>query len=122
VATSDVDVAASPAASDADSDGTLPNGRSRPLGSPWILVALTVAVAIPFVVALISLADPTGFPTLDLAHTSLRVRDVFSTDPPLVGLPWRIGSLGKQGSHPGPRSFWALAPFSKLFGGTTCSL
>ncbi len=87
-----------------------------------MLVAVAVAIAIPFVVALIALAEPTWYPTLDLAHTSLRVRDVFSSDPPLVGLPGRIGSLGKQGSHPGPLSFWALAPLSKLFGGSTWAL
>lgn len=90
--------------------------------SPWLLVALTVACAIPFVVALIVLAEPTWYPTLDIAHTSLRVRDVFSSDPPLIGLPGRIGSLGQQGSHPGPLSFWALAPLAKLWGGSTWAL
>lgn len=87
-----------------------------------MLVAAAVAVAIPFIVAIVALAKPTWYPTLDLAHTSLRVRDVFSSDPPLIGLPGRIGSLGKQGSHPGPLSFWALAPLSKLFGGSTWAL
>jgi hypothetical protein len=87
-----------------------------------LLVVLTVAVSIPFVVALIALAEPTWYPTLDIAHTSLRVRDVFSSDPPLIGLPGRIGSLGQQGSHPGPLSFWALAPLAKLWGGSTWAL
>lgn len=88
----------------------------------WLLVVLTLACSIPFVVALVALAEPTWYPTLDLAHTSLRVRDVFSSDPPLIGLPGRIGSLGQQGSHPGPLSFWALAPLAKLFGGSTWGL
>ena len=83
---------------------------------------LAVACAIPFIAALIALAHPTWYPTLDLAHTSLRVRDVFSTDPPLIGLPGRIGSLGKQGSHPGPLSFWALAPLARIYGGSTWAL
>jgi hypothetical protein len=87
-----------------------------------LLVALTVACSIPFVVALMALAEPTWYPTLDIAHTSLRVRDVFSSDPPLIGLPGRIGSLGQQGSHPGPLSFWALAPLAKLWGGSTWAL
>lgn len=90
--------------------------------SPWLLVGLTAACSVPFVVALVALAEPTWYPTLDLAHTSLRVRDVFTTDPPLVGLPGRIGSLGQQGSHPGPLSFWALAPLAELFGGSTWGL
>src|SRR4051794_30658789 len=85
-------------------------------------MALTVACSIPFVVALIALAEPTWYPTLDIAHTSLRVRDVFTSDPPLIGLPGRIGSLGQQGSHPGPLSFWALAPLAKLWGGSTWAL
>lgn len=83
---------------------------------------LAVACAIPFVGALIALAHPTWYPTLDLAHSSLRVRDVFSTDPPLIGLPGRIGSLGQQGSHPGPLSFWALAPLARIYGGSTWAL
>jgi hypothetical protein len=87
-----------------------------------LLVVLVVACSIPFVVALIALAEPTWYPTLDIAHTSLRVRDVFSSDPPLIGLPGRIGSLGQQGSHPGPLSFWALAPLAKLWGGSTWAL
>ena len=95
---------------------------SEQRASPWLLVALTVACSIPFVVALIALAEPTWYPTLDIAHTSLRVRDVFSSDPPLIGLPGRIGSLGQQGSHPGPLSFWALAPLAKLWGGSTWAL
>ena len=41
----------------------------------------------------------------------MRLRDVFSAHPPLIGLPGRIGSFRHQGSHPGPLSFWALAPF-----------
>jgi hypothetical protein len=90
--------------------------------SVWLLVVLTVACSVPFVVALIALAEPTWYPTLDIAHTSLRVRDVFSGDPPLIGLPGRIGSLGQQGSHPGPLSFWALAPLAKLWGGSTWAL
>ena len=46
----------------------------------------------------------------------MRVRDVGSSHPPLVGLTGRIGSVGDQGSHPGPLSFYALWPFYQLFG------
>ena len=75
-----------------------------------------------FVVALIVIARPRWFPILDLAQTEMRVRDVFTTHPPLIGLPGRIGNLARQGSHPGPISFWALAPFYKLFGSSAWAL
>lgn len=89
----------------------------------WRLYALVVAAfAIPFVVALGVLAHPTWYPTLDLAHTEMRVRDVWSNHPPLIGLPGRIGTLSQQGSHPGPLSFWALSPFYELFGGSSWAL
>ncbi|MGZ6979381.1 MAG: hypothetical protein ACXVJW_14825 [Acidimicrobiia bacterium] len=121
MATSDVEVAADVSPPSAASGGDPPIGeRARRVS--WPLVGLVVACAVPFVVALVALAHPTWYPTLDLAHTSLRVRDVFSSDPPLVGLPGRIGSLGQQGSHPGPLSFWALAPLARLFGGSTWAL
>ena len=64
------------------------------------------------------LARPRWYPIGDLAQTELRVRDVFSSHPPLIGLAGRIGTLGHQGSHPGPLSFWALWPFYKLLGST----
>src|SRR5439155_1293393 len=41
---------------------------------------------------------------------------VASSHPPLIGLVGRIGPLGRQGSHPGPMSFWALWPVYRLFG------
>ena len=75
-----------------------------------------------FVVALVALAQPRWFPILDLAQTEMRVRDVFSLHPPLIGLPGRIGNLARQGSHPGPISFWAMAPFYKLFGSSAWAL
>jgi hypothetical protein len=61
-------------------------------------------------------------PVLDLAMTELRVRDVWSGHPPLIGLPGRIGSLAHQGSHPGPLSFWAMWPAYRLFGSSSNSL
>ena len=41
---------------------------------------------------------------------------------PLVGLVGRLSSNGNQGSHPGPISFWALAPVYRLLGGSAWSL
>ncbi len=103
------------------SDGDGP-AAARDAKISWPLVALAVACVVPFVVALVALAHPTWYPTLDLAQTELRVRDVFTSDPPLIGLPGRIGSLGQQGSHPGPLSFWALAPLYRLYGASTWAM
>lgn len=54
--------------------------------------------------------------------TELRVRDVGGRSTPLVGLPGRIGTLDQQGSHPGPLSFYALAPTYRLLGSTAWAL
>jgi hypothetical protein len=109
----------------AGDDATALGAPGRPDGSGpawWALVGLWVLIAVPFVVAVIELARPRWFPVLDLAQTELRVRDVGSSHPPLIGLPGRIGNLVIQGSHPGPLSFWALWPFYKIFGATSWAL
>jgi hypothetical protein len=100
--------------------------RSRPPAawrSPPVLVVtgLTVVLAIPLLVALGVLRQPRWYPTLDLAWTELRVQDVSSGDPPLIGLAGRIGT-GAEGSHPGPLSFWAMWPVYQLFGATSWAL
>jgi hypothetical protein len=83
-----------------------------------LLVAVVVALA-PLVVAAVALRRPQWFPVLDLAMTELRLRDVFTSHTPLIGLPGRIGRFPVQGSHPGPMSFYALWPTWKLFGSTS---
>ncbi|HQZ36394.1 MAG TPA: hypothetical protein PK020_18350 [Ilumatobacteraceae bacterium] len=85
----------------------------------WLVRA---ALALPFVVALIVLATTHWSPVLDLAMTEFRVRDVFSRHTPLIGLPGRIGTFPNQGSHPGPLSFYLLAPVYRLLGSTAYSL
>lgn len=67
-------------------------------------------VVLPFVVAAVVLAGQRYAPVLDLAMTEVRVRDVFGRHSPLIGLPGRIGTFPDQGSHPGPLSFYLLAP------------
>ena len=67
-------------------------------------------VVLPFVVAAVVLAGQRYAPVLDLAMTEVRVRDVFGRHSPLIGLPGRIGTFPDQGSHPGPVSFYLLAP------------
>src|SRR3954471_3344388 len=91
-------------------------------GSPWIVVAVAVILAVPFIMTLAVLHTPRWYPLLDLAQTEMRVRDVFSVHTPLIGLPGRIGPPGHQGSHPGPLSFYALWPFYRLFGARAWAL
>ena len=95
--------------------------RSGP--RPAVVVAgLTAIVALPLAIALAALSSPRWYPLLDLAMTELRVRDVGTRHTPLVGLVGRLSSNGNQGSHPGPISFWALAPVYRLLGGSAWSL
>jgi hypothetical protein len=81
------------------------------------------ALVVPLVVAAAALRRPTWYPVLDLAMTELRVRDVGTAHTPLIGLPGRIGrSLADQGSHPGPLSFYLLAPTYRLLGRTAWAM
>lgn len=75
-------------------------------------------VALPLVLAAIVLIWRPWVPVLDMAMTELRVRDVGTRHTPLVGLPGRIGEFPDQGSHPGPWSFYLVAPFYRLAGST----
>jgi len=108
--------------SDADvrrpsSDDVVPDRRAAV--SPQrilVRVSLVAVLAVPLVVALVKLSHPRWYPLLDLAWTEMRLRDVWSSNPPLVGLAGRIGSATAQGSHPGPLSFYALWPVYELFG------
>ena len=80
-------------------------------------------VGLPFVVAAAALRRPQWYPVLDLAMTELRLRDVGTTHTPLIGLPGRIGrSALEQGSHPGPLSFYLLAPLYRLFGSSSWAM
>ena len=81
------------------------------------MVAATLAIA-PLVVALVALRWRPWAPVLDLAMTEFRVRDVGGRTTPLIGLPGRIGDFPDQGSHPGPWSFYLVAPFYRLGGAT----
>lgn len=79
---------------------------------------LHALVTAPLVVALVAFHRPEWHPLTDLAQTEMRVRDVGTADSPLVGLAGRIGPWTDPGSHPGPLSFWAMAPVHRLLGGT----
>lgn len=80
-------------------------------------VGAAVAVA-PLVVAIVALLWRPWAPVLDLAMTEFRIRDVGGRYTPRIGLPGRIGSFPDQGSHPGPWSFYLVAPFYRLAGAT----
>lgn len=92
------------------------------LSSRWLGFVAVCLVLAPLGVAVVALAQRRWFPVLDLAMTEFRVRDVGSRQTPLIGLPGRIGELPEQGSHPGPLSFWSLAPGYHLTGGSAWSL
>ncbi len=90
--------------------------------SRWFGVIVGMVVALPLMVAVVALSQRRWYPVLDLAMTEFRVRDVGTRQTPLIGLPGRIGALPDQGSHPGPLSFWALAPGYRLFGGSAWAM
>ncbi len=79
-------------------------------------------VGLPLVVAVIALHGTSWFPVLDLAMTEFRVRDVFGANTPLIGLPGRIGEYPNEGSHPGPLSFYLLAPTYRALGASSWAL
>jgi hypothetical protein len=81
-------------------------------------VGLAGIVVLPLVLAAVALLWRPWAPTLDMAMTELRVRDVGGRHTPLIGLPGRIGDFPDQGSHPGPLSFYLIAPFYRLAGAT----
>lgn len=93
---------------------TTPRSVALALGS--------VVVALPLLVAIGALRSRHWYPVLDLAMTELRVRDVFTSHTPIIGLPGRIGEYPNQGSHPGPFSFYLLAPVYRLFGSSSWAL
>ena len=81
--------------------------------------AVAVALAVPIVSAAIAVRTPRWYPQVDLAQIEMRVRDVFSSHPPTIGLGGRIfGINNTQGAHPGPLSFYLLAPVYRLLGAT----
>src|SRR5437660_11861356 len=90
---------------------------------PTPIAALVAVLSIPLVIALVVLHQPRWYPLLDWAQTEIRVRDVISSHPPLIGLAGRIGPVGVNGgSHPGPLSFYALWPFWRLVGAAALRL
>lgn len=107
------------AASDRSPEGDAPPRWRSPLA---VGIGLHLAVWVPAVVGLIAFNRPSWHPIADLAQTELRVRDVGTSHTPLVGLAGRIGPWYDPGSHPGPLSFWALAPVYRMLGSSPFAL
>ena len=95
---------------------------SWPLNRRTTAVVVGALVALPLIVAIIALRWKPWYPVLDMAMTEFRVRDVGTRRTPLIGLPGRIGNFPDQGSHPGPASFWMLAPFYRIGGSTAWAM
>jgi hypothetical protein len=83
---------------------------------------LVAVVLLPLGVGLLVLARPRWYPLNDVAQMEMRVRDVGSADPPLLGLVGRMHNGDSQGSHPGPLGFYLLWPVHRLLGGTSFGL
>lgn len=88
----------------------------------WAGALSVLVVGSPLIVAAVSLQATRWHPVLDLAMTEFRVRDVGTSRTPLIGLPGRIGAYPDQGSHPGPLSFYLLAPTYRLLGASAWGL
>lgn len=84
--------------------------------------AAAVVVGLPLLVAAVVLRSRGYYPVLDLAMTEFRVRDVGSRHTPLIGLPGRVGRFPDQGSHPGPLSFYLIAPVYRLLGASAWAM
>ena len=102
-----------------DAGADVPTGRR----DRAVTLAVAAALALPIVIAAVAVRSPRWYPQVDLAQIEMRVRDVFSTNPPTIGLGGRIfGINNTQGAHPGPLSFYLLAPGYRLFGSTPWAL
>src|SRR5262249_47740960 len=88
----------------------------------WAVVAAALLVGLPMIVAVAVLRAKPWHPVLDLPMTDFRVRDVVGRHTPLIGLPGRIGPYPNQGSHPGPLSFYLLAPTYRLLGSSSWAM
>ncbi len=103
-------------------------GRVDALSPGRLRLVVWAVLAVPFVLAAVRLIGRHYHPVLDQAMTEFRVRDVGTGDTPLIGLPGRIFPPGRvgdytvQGSHPGPLSFYLVAPTYRLAGSSPWGL
>lgn len=108
-----------PSGEDASAAAAARTDRGR---GALIVAALTAVIAVPILIAVVAVRTPRWYPLVDLAQIEMRVRDVGTRHPPLVGLGGRIFGLDTQGAHPGPISFYILAPVYRLLGSSAWAL
>lgn len=101
-----------------DPSGRFGPRRLRDLDRRGRLVALllVLALAAPFGASMAKARGLDWTPTGDEALITLRVREVFSTNPPLIGQPSTADHYSEVDPphHPGPIQFYLLAPFVKV--------
>jgi hypothetical protein len=85
-------------------------------------VGLTAVLAVPLLIGLAALRSPRWYPLTDMAQIEMRIRDVGLSHPPPLGLAGRIFGKDTAGAHPGPLSFYALAPFYRLLGSSAWAM
>ena len=95
-----------------------PPDRDRRLA----VLGLTITLAVPMIVALAALHEPRWLPLVDMAQIEMRVRDVPTSHPPLLGLGGRIRGFDEAGAHPGPMAFYLLWPVYALLGSSAWAL
>ncbi len=98
------------------------DGVHRARRRSWVVVVASLLVMPLVVLGVWLYGNDRWAPIFDLAMTEVRVRDVGTVHTPLVGLPGRAGRIETPGSHPGPLSFYLLAPVYRMLGGSYWAL
>src|SRR5688572_398753 len=97
--------------------------RLQYAGVRFLPAVVTVPLVLPlFAFSIWFYGHQQHAPVFDFALTEMRVRDVGTTQTPLVGLPGRLGSAREPGSHPGPLCFYLLAPVYRVLGSSWWAL
>lgn len=83
-----------------------------------VALLLVLVLAAPFAASITKARALDWTPTGDEALITLRVREVFSTNPPLIGQPSTADHYAEVDPphHPGPIQFYLLSPFVKVLG------
>lgn len=95
-------------------DAALPATRTG-----WVVAGLLI---VPLVVVAVAQTRSRWFPIMDQAMIELLVRDVGGPHNPTTGLVGRLSAGGHAGFHPGPLSWYLLAPSYRLLGSTANAL
>src|SRR5687767_10801762 len=85
-------------------------------------LAVAFSLTLPLFVATAVLYSEPWAPLYDTALVEQMVRDVGTGRTPLLGLGGRLGPPERPASHPGPLSFYMLAPVHRLLGGSAWGL